>query len=353
MFGLGFIFGGQRMVQNEPGNFIGPIAFVFGHIIDFIFNIVYNFTTYHSLGLSIILMTLIVRALMIPLAFKQQKSMVAMQRLNPQMQKIRKKYPNKDVESQQKMNAEIQKLYKDNKVNPLGGCLPMFIQMPLFFGLSFIMNQSYLYVSRLGNLYTQISTYIINEVPHFTNIMVPLATPRVPQRMLDAREINISYPDQMNRILNVFEPSDWNTMFQQIPDQYLPPLLYLYEQKLAIENFFGLALTEVTGFGWPGIVIPILAVTTAIVTSKLTMAMSMASATDDRMKQQQKMMMVIMPVMMGVMTVGLPTGVGIFWITTSVFQIAQQSVFNHRSGIGLLGTSKSEAKIEAKIEAKS
>ncbi|MCL2399626.1 MAG: YidC/Oxa1 family membrane protein insertase [Defluviitaleaceae bacterium] len=337
MFGLGFIFGGQRMVQNEPGMFIGPIAAVFGVIIDFIFGIVYNFTVYHSLGLSIILMTLIVRSLMLPLAFKQQKSMMAMQRLNPEMTKIRKKYPNKDVESQQKMNAEIQKLYKENNVNPFGGCLPLFIQMPLFFGLSFIMNQSFLYVSRLGDLYTQISRYLINEVPGYTNFMVPLALPRVPQRMLDNQEIDISIPEQMNRILNVFEPSDWNAMFASIPDQYLPPLLYLYEQKLAIENFFGLALTEVTGLGWPGIVIPILAVATAIITSKLTMAMSLAVANDERMRQQQKMMMVIMPVMMGVMTIGLPTGVGIFWITTSVFQIVQQLVFNHRAGIKSIG----------------
>jgi len=381
------------MVQNEPGRFIGPIAAVFGHIIDFIFNIISNFTLYHSLGLSIILLTIIVRSLMLPLAVKQQKSMMAMQKLTPQVNKIREKYKNKkDRESQQAMNAEIQKLYMDNKVNPLGGCLPLVIQMPLFFGLSFIMHQSHLYVSRLGNLYGEISQFLINYIPGYTNYL-GMVVNRPDRNIIPGNlTLDVSQAQDLNRLLNAFTTEDWNILFSHMPDVYknvpaehlsrllamapqelinvpadqlqvggtrleqlqqlgayvqnllvqypipadylhLPTIATLYEQKNAIEHFFGMALTEATGIGWPGIVIPFLAVTTALLTSWVSM--KAAVVTDEKQKQMQKMMMVIMPVMMGAMTIGLPAGVGVFWITSSIYQIAQQLVINQRNGIPL------------------
>jgi len=324
------------MVQNEPGVIIGPIAMVFGFIIDFIFEIVHSFTIYHSLGLSIILLTIIVRTMMLPLGLKQQKSMMAMQKLAPEIAKIKKKYPEKDKDSQQKMNAEIQKLYADNKVNPLSGCLPLLIQMPMFFGLSFIMNQSYLYVSRLGNLYSQVSTYLINYMPHadYIRTMNEIAIPLTPQRMIDDGAINLTVISDVNRVINAFGSEQWQVIFDRMPTQYLQGLLDLIQDKNAIEIFFGMALTEASGLMWPGIMIPILAVASAVLTSYLTSKMSVA--TDDKAKAQQKMMMVVMPVMMGVMTIGLPAGVGIFWITSSVYQIGQQAVLNKKAGINIL-----------------
>ena len=330
MYVLGFFFGGQRMIQNEPGRFIGPIATVFGYIIDVIFNAVYSITVYNSLGLSIILLTIIVRTLMLPLAVKQQKSMMAMQRLNPEVTKIRDKYKGKK-DQQQQMNAEIQKLYADNKVNPLGGCLPLFIQMPLFFGLSFIMHQSHLYVSKLGALYSQISQYLIDNMPRaeYIGIMNQLAVPLAPSRMIEQGEIDLTVVSDVNRVLNAFGPSEWGVLFAHMPSAYLQEV---FEQITAIQNFLGMALTEATGLGWPHIMIPVLAVTTALGTSYIMMKASVI--TDERAKQQQKMMMVIMPVMMGVMTVGLPAGVGIFWITSSIYQIGQQLLLNKKMGVG-------------------
>ena len=389
---LGFFGAGQRMVQNEPGALIGPIATVFGFIIDFVFNIIYNFTIYHSLGFSIILLTIIVRTIMLPLGIKSQKSMMAMQKLAPEMNKIKEKYSDKSKESQQAMNAEIQKLYSDNKVNPLGGCLPMVIQMPLFFGLSFIMQQSHLYVSRLGQLYSQISDFMINLVPGYTNYL-GIVVGRSDRNIIpNNMTLDVSNTLDLNRLLNAFTAEDWNIFFSNMPEVYkqipaehlqtllakapaelinvpaaqahvgvdrleslqqladyvqnlliqypipqeylMQPTLYdLYQHKIAVETFFGMVLTEASGMGWPGIMIPILAVTTALLTSWVSMKASAGG--DERAKQQQRMMMVIMPVMMGAMTIGLPAGVGIFWITSSVYQIGQQLVMNHLNGIPL------------------
>jgi len=326
----------KAQVQNEPGMIVGPIAFVFGKIIDFIFNIAYMLTENHSLGISIIILTIIVRCFMLPLGVKQQKSMMAMQKLNPELQKIRAKYgKTKDPEVNRKMNAEIQALYAKNKVNPLSGCLPLVITMPLFFGLHYIMNQSYLYVSKLGDVYNSLSTAIIN-IPGYTNIVVPLALPHIPQKMLDLpyeNQLKINVATDLSRILSKFSIQDWNTLFAKIPTDFLPQIQEIFSHKQAIERFMGLTLTEASGTGWPGIMIPILAAVTTLMSSYISSRMNQSN--DSNAASQQRMMMVVMPLMIGFMTINMAAGVGIYWITSSVFQVAQQYVMNRRAGIPL------------------
>ncbi|AST90537.1 OxaA precursor [Sutcliffiella cohnii] len=83
-------------------------------------------------GLSIIIVTVMIRLILLPLILKQQKSMLALQVIQPEMMKIQEKYKDKkDQQSQQKMQQEMMGLYQEHKVNPLGGCLPIFIQMPI------------------------------------------------------------------------------------------------------------------------------------------------------------------------------------------------------------------------------
>lgn len=90
------------------------------------------FDTYiHNYGLSIILLTILVKILFWPLTHKSYKSMKEMQKLQPLMAKLREKYKN----DKQKLNQEMMALYKTYKVNPMGGCLPMIIQIPVFFAL--------------------------------------------------------------------------------------------------------------------------------------------------------------------------------------------------------------------------
>lgn len=82
-------------------------------------------------GWDIILMTVLVRILFLPLSVKSQRSMMRMQRLQPQMEKIREKFK----DDNEKLQREMVDLYKRNHVNPLGGCLPMAVQFPIFIGL--------------------------------------------------------------------------------------------------------------------------------------------------------------------------------------------------------------------------
>jgi len=82
-------------------------------------------------GVAIILLTVIVRLLVLPMSIKGQRSMMRMQRLQPQVEKIREKFKG----DKERLNREMVDLYKRNHVNPMGGCLPMVVQLPVFFGL--------------------------------------------------------------------------------------------------------------------------------------------------------------------------------------------------------------------------
>ncbi len=82
-------------------------------------------------GLAIIIFTVIIRLLLLPLTFKQQKSMADMQAVTPLLQEMQAKY----ADDPQRLNEEMTKFYAEHKFNPLAGCLPMLIQMPIFFAL--------------------------------------------------------------------------------------------------------------------------------------------------------------------------------------------------------------------------
>ncbi|WP_022820085.1 YidC/Oxa1 family membrane protein insertase [Fusobacterium russii] len=108
------------------------MKYIYGLLVSFIEfllksvdNIVGNF------GLSIIIVTIIIKILLLPLTIKQDKSMKAMKKLQPQLDEIKKKYAN----DKQMLNIKTMELYKENKVNPAGGCLPILIQLPILFAL--------------------------------------------------------------------------------------------------------------------------------------------------------------------------------------------------------------------------
>ena len=93
----------------------------------------------HKIGFtwawSIIALTVIVRLALIPLTVKQMKSMQAMQRLQPEIKKLQAKYK----DDRQKQNQELMAFYKENSLNPFGSCLPMVLQLPVFFSLFFVL----------------------------------------------------------------------------------------------------------------------------------------------------------------------------------------------------------------------
>ncbi len=95
-------------------------------------------TFFHNFGVSIILLTIIVRFIVLPFNMYSFKSMKVMQKLQPEMQRLRERYKG----DSQTLNREIMALMKEHKANPLGGCLPMLLQLPVFFALYQVLGQS-------------------------------------------------------------------------------------------------------------------------------------------------------------------------------------------------------------------
>jgi YidC/Oxa1 family membrane protein insertase len=102
-----------------------PLYNAFGAALAFFYALVPN------LGVAIMLLTVAVMLLLFPLTAKSARSMLAMQRLQPEIKKLQAKYKG----DRQKLNEEMMKLYQEHKVNPLGGCLPLVVQLPVFFAL--------------------------------------------------------------------------------------------------------------------------------------------------------------------------------------------------------------------------
>src|SRR5215204_6961142 len=123
---------------------INNIADFFSKLFDPIVNVLGQVLLYFHEGplgapwwLSIALLTVVVRSVLFPLTVKQVKNMRAMQDLRPEMDRIRAQFPN----NRQRQQEEIMKLYQERKVNPLGGCLPVLVQMPIFIGIFYVIRQ--------------------------------------------------------------------------------------------------------------------------------------------------------------------------------------------------------------------
>ncbi|MFP4081962.1 MAG: membrane protein insertase YidC [Candidatus Aminicenantes bacterium] len=110
--------------------FFGWIAQILLKAIKFVHSFIPNW------GFSIIILTLIIKILFFPLTYSSTRSMAKMQELQPKIKALRAKYKKakKDIAQRRKMNEEMMKLYKEHGINPAGGCLPMLIQIPIFWG---------------------------------------------------------------------------------------------------------------------------------------------------------------------------------------------------------------------------
>lgn len=123
----------RGILSTMPANLGSAVDFGWFHLLAvpllWILNWFYQFV--HNYGLAIILLTVLIKLIFWPLSQKSYKSMEQMKKLQPMIQKLREKYG----DDKQRLNQEIMHLHKTYKVSPLGGCLPMVVQIPVFFGL--------------------------------------------------------------------------------------------------------------------------------------------------------------------------------------------------------------------------
>jgi YidC/Oxa1 family membrane protein insertase len=119
------------ILANVIENAFSPLITLFESIMVFIHNNLVG----GSWGLAIIGLTVVIRAALVPLTFRQLKSMQEMQRLAPQITALKEKYK----EDKQRQQQEIMKFYQENKINPLASCLPLLLQLPVFISLFYML----------------------------------------------------------------------------------------------------------------------------------------------------------------------------------------------------------------------
>src|SRR3989440_6589155 len=125
---------------------LDPLYNAFGAVLAFFYAIIPNE------GVAIILLTITVMLVLFPLTAKSARSMMAMQRLQPEIKKLQAKHKG----DRQKLNEEMMKLYQENKVNPLGGCLPLVVQFPVFISLFHVLRSTAATVPLGSQLYKDI-----------------------------------------------------------------------------------------------------------------------------------------------------------------------------------------------------
>jgi YidC/Oxa1 family membrane protein insertase len=113
-------------------NWLAPVVLGFAWLLHAIYSVIPNY------GLAIILLTIMVRAVTTPLTMKQMRSMERMRALQPKLTELKEKHP----DDRQKQSEEMMQLYRREGVNPLGGCLPMILQLPVFIGLFYALRSS-------------------------------------------------------------------------------------------------------------------------------------------------------------------------------------------------------------------
>jgi YidC/Oxa1 family membrane protein insertase len=120
------------MTTLPIANIFQPLIDVFDHVLVF-----FHDSVGLSWGFSIIALTVCVRAILIPLTLKQFKSMQSLQRLAPEIKELQAKYK----DDKERLNQEMMKFYRENKVNPFGSCLPLVAQLPVFLSLFYMLRK--------------------------------------------------------------------------------------------------------------------------------------------------------------------------------------------------------------------
>ncbi len=303
------------ILTKSSGFIIGPIANVFGIMMDYIYNTLSSIGI-TSLGWSIIIFTLIIRTLMLPLAFKQQKSMKEMQKIQPDIKRLQDKYKDKkDKESQQKMQMEMNQLYQEHGVNPFGGCLPLLVQLPIIMALFQVLRNIPSYIMTVKELYTNIATTVapIEGANSFLSALASEGATKV-------KDFSIENVDKVIDVIGKFTSTQWTDFIHQF-SSVGDVITSNYDKINDIYTFLGINLADKPVLLSIGILIPILNVLVQLLVMKTS-----SSGTGDG--AAGKSMMYTMPLITGFFVISMPAGLGLYWLVGSLYQYAQQLVIN-------------------------
>lgn len=278
-----------------------PLAYVFRFIFDFC----------NSYGVTIILFTVFIKLVLFPLTYKQQKSMTAIQALQPKINEINRKYNG----NKEKISEETMKLYQQHKVNPMAGCFPLLLQLPVIYLFYRIIRCPLQYILKFPAEAVNKTVEAIKAVPELAGIVSGNAA---------AEEIAIASRLSDSSLMEVVKTA--TAEFDGI----------LYE---AVNfQFLGLDLSLTPSWTQLSVlwIIPLLAAVTQYLTSwvmkktqpKPAETPKKKGPNGEEMPDMASSMNKTMPIMTAVFCFMLPAGIGIYWIVSNLMQMVTQVGLN-------------------------
>ena len=255
-----------------------------GWVLAQIYDVVPNF------GLSIILLTVLIRLVLLPLGIKQIKSMQAMQAIQPKVRQVQQRFKG----NKQRQQEEIMKLYKEHGVNPFSGCWPVLLQFPILIAMYSIINivaQRPLHLPEDSALWQDIRAHIYEEEQNGSVRFVG-----------------------MNMLCTAFQAGEGRTEAVRGGPENRPISLDCGEGLLTRIPYYALAVLMI--------------VTTYLQTRQ------MQRASPPGQSPQQQMLTRIMPLMFGVFGFTFPAGLVLYWTASNVWQIGQQAFLLKAGHIG-------------------
>ena len=315
---------------------IHQIAWLLGKLMNGIYNIMDGVFGVQNIGVCIIIFTIIIYTLMIPLTVKQQKCSKMSAVMNPEIQKIQKKYANKkDQASMLKQQEELQIVYEKYGVSLTGGCLPMLIQMPILFALYPVIQNIPKYVDGVKAAYMPVVDQIM-QVDGFQKIMETIGSAK--PVLMSATAYDYSKADTLVQVLYKFQDSTWNTLVDKMPS--IETVVDATTKTMGhLNNFLGInigetPMTMLTNSLHPfsivgiilAVIIPIMAGLVQFISVKLQPQPSMDE--NNQMAASMKTMTYTMPLFSVFLGFTLPAGLGLYWAVSAVVRCVQQVAIN-------------------------
>ncbi len=258
---------------------INFIANIFGAVIRTIYNLVGE-----NYGLSIVIFAILTKVIMFPLNLKQAKAMEEMKKVAPLEKDIREKYKG----NKEKLQEELVKMYSEHKINPLGGCLPLLIQLPIILAMFYIVKQPLTYIKQMP------AQTIIEYTKEITG----------KEELADNEYKN--YEIQVANQKKIIDMKFLGLDFGAIPKDVFDKNVTNKPSKKIL-------------------IIPLLSLILSVWQTKQA---SKNSNQTEEQKQQMKTMNTMMPLLSAYISYIMPLALGVYWLLGSAYQIAQQHIMN-------------------------
>ena len=314
---------------------IGQIAVVMGWIMNAIYKVL-DMVGIQYLGLCIIIFSILIYLCMTPLQIKQQKFSKLSAIMQPEIQKIQKKYQGKkDQDSMMKMQEETQAVYQKYGVSATGSCVQLAIQLPILYALYQVIQNIPAYVGSVYNVFNGVCTKIL-AVDGFADIINNFIADN---KMTRVRQVTDN-ADSIVDFLYALSPSQWKSLqdisqFSGFSDQISKTASEIQKmQTFGVLNIADQPLSYIkTGsliLIIAALAIPLLSWATQMLNLKLMPQAATQNGNDDNnaMASSMKTMNTVMPLMSAFFCFTFPVGLGIYWIASAVVRSIQQLLIN-------------------------